>query len=149
MRSIMRSIVLLAALLAPMSALAAPPAAKKAAAVEVNVKAGDEVEVTSGAVTALSCAIAARDDGDLEALNACPLEEALKGIVVFDVAEQQIYKLDTKKVRLFELEKAFAGGSIDFAAVVKKIDKSGVAEVVVDEFSVTAKPKAGAFKGCL
>lgn len=146
------SIVSTSGLAAPAAPSAAPAKAAKAkaAAIEVNVKPGDEVDITSGAVTALACAIIARDEGNLEALNSCPLEEAQKGIVVFDVEERQIYQLDTKKVRRFELEKAFAGGSIDFAAVVKKVDgKSGVAQVVVDDYSVTAKPKAGAFKGCL
>ena len=134
------------------AARAAPPgkavAKAKAPAVEVTVKPGDEVDITSGAVTALSCALAARDQGQLGALNACPFEEATKGIVVFDVAERQIYLLD-KKVRTFELEKAFGGGSIDFSGTVKKLDKAGVAFVVVGEATVTAKPKPGSFKGCL
>ena len=115
-----------------------------------QVSSGEEVEVTSGAVTALSCALAARDSGNLDALGDCPLSEATKEIVVFDVAEKQIYRLSKKAVHRFELEKAFAGGSIDFSGVVVAVDaKSEIATVDVEEYSVMARPKPGAFKGCL
>jgi hypothetical protein len=114
-----------------------------------QVEKGEEVEVTSGAVTALSCALSARG-GQLDALNACPLAEAVKEIVVFDVAERQVYRISTKAVFRFELEQAYAGGAIDFSGVVVAVDpKSGVATVDVTEYSVTPRPKAGAFKGCL
>jgi hypothetical protein len=115
-----------------------------------QVEKGEEVEVASGAVTALSCALQAIERDDLELLNACPMIEAAKGIVVFDVAERQIYRLSRKAVHRFELEKAFGGGSIDFTGTVVAVDpKSGVATVDVEEYSVTARPKAGGFKGCL
>lgn len=128
---------------------AATPPAAPAPAVESTVARGDDVDVTSGAVTALSCALDARDKGDLAALSTCPLEEATKEIVVFDVAEKQIYRLDKKKVRRSELEKAFGGGSLDFTGKVASVDKNGIASVVVDAHTVTPKPKAGSFKGCL
>lgn len=140
----MKKMLALLSLMTSSTLLAAEPQS-----VEVDAKPGDEVEITSGAVTALSCALEARDHGKLEALNACPLEEAQKGIVIFDVEERQIYKLDAKKVKRFQLEKAFGGGSIDFTAKVKKADKQGIIDVIVSEFSITARPKPGAFKGCL
>lgn len=116
---------------------------------EANVDVGDDVEVMSGAVTALSCALKARDDGALDGLTSCPPSEASKGIVVFDVAEEQIYRVSEKAVYRYELEKAFGGGSIDMSGVVKKIDKGGVAVIDVEDYAVNPKPKAGAFKGCL
>lgn len=111
---------------------------------------GDEVDVTAGAVTALSCAQTVRDQGKLDALSACNYAEAKKEIVVYDVAEKQIYRLTGKLVHRWQLEGAFGGGSIDFVGKVKKADaKAGVVAVEVEELSVTPKPKAGAFKGCL
>lgn len=111
---------------------------------------GDEVEVTSGVVTGLSCAIAAREKGDLRLLNACPPVEAGKGMVVFDVAEQRIYRLSAKKVFVYQLESAFGGGSIDFTGTEVKVDPTTEVSLVdVEEYSVSPKPKPGAFKGCL
>jgi len=112
---------------------------------------GEEVELESGQVTALSCAKRALDTGDLNALTGCPPSEAQHGLVVYDVAEKQIYKIAEKKVHAYELEKAFAGGSIDFTGVVvqAKDKKDGVPVVQVKEYSITPKPKPGSFKGCL
>jgi len=111
---------------------------------------GDEVEVTAGVVTGLSCAMTAREKGNLAVLNACPPAEAGKGMVVFDVAEKRIYRLSPKKVFLYQLESAYGGGSIDFTGKEVKVDpRTDVALVDVEEFSVSPKPKAGAFKGCL
>lgn len=113
------------------------------------IEPGEEVEVTSGAVIALSCALQA-SAGDLSLITSCPLIEAQKEIVIFDVAEKQIYRVSRKKVFRFELEKAFGGGSIDFTGKVVSVDKrSGVATVDVQEYTIMAKPKAGSFKGCL
>lgn len=109
----------------------------------------EEVDVTAGAVTALSCAFEVQKTGDLSILTACPLSEVKSGLVIFDVAEQQIYLTSNKKVAQFELESAFGGGSIDFVGVVKAVGKDGVARVEVQEYSVTKKKKAGSFKGCL
>lgn len=111
---------------------------------------GEEVDVTAGAVTALSCATTARDQGDLGALTGCGYAEAQQDIVAYDVAEQQIYRLTGKLVFRWLLESAFGGGSVDFVGKVKKADpRSGVVVVEVSELNVTAKPKPGAFKGCL
>ena len=136
---------------APAMALAAMLATAPARADEpvAVVDDGDEVEVISGAVTALSCAIDARDNGKLDVLNSCPMSEATKEIVVFDVAEKQIYRVSAKAVYRYELEKAFGGGSVDLSGVVAKVDKSGVATLDVEDYTVNPKPKAGAFKGCL
>jgi hypothetical protein len=119
-------------------------------AVPPPARAGQEVEVTAGVVTGLSCALEAREKGNLRLLSACPPAEAQKGLVVFDVAEKRIYSLSSKKVRRSQLESAYGGGSIDFAGTEVKTDpKTQVVTVDVTEFSVTKKPKPGAFKGCL
>lgn len=127
-------------------ALAAAPAAP-----QVDLPhPGDEVDVTAGAVTALSCAQTVRDHGKLDALSACSYAEAKKEIVVYDVAEKQIYRLTGKLVYRWQLEGAFGGGSVDFIGTVTRADaKTGVVVVKVDEINVAPKPKAGAFKGCL
>jgi hypothetical protein len=124
-------------------ALAAAPGAARAEEAE-------EVEVTAGVVTGLSCALAARTTGDLTRLTSCPPGEAAKALVVYDVAERRIYSISPKKVFRWELERAFGGGSIDFSGTTLKVDpKSEVATVEVAEFSITPRPKPGAFKGCL
>ena len=111
---------------------------------------GEEVELSSAPVTALACAQRAIETGKLENVTACPYEETLKGLVVFDVAEMAFYRLEKKSIRTSELERAFGGGSIDLTGKVKGVDKKDkVATVVVTEFRVTPKPKPGAFKGCL
>ena len=111
---------------------------------------GEEVELSSAPVTALSCAQKAVETGKLDLLTACPLEETLKGLVVFDVAEMTYYRIDKKGMRLSELERAYGGGSVDITGKVKTIDKKDkVATVEVTEYRVTPKPKPGAFKNCL
>jgi hypothetical protein len=125
-------------------AIAAAPAAVRADAP------GEEVEVTAGVVTGTSCALRAREKGDLRVLTSCPPAEAHKELVVFDVAERRIYRVAEKKVFRYQLESAFGGGSIDFTGRTVKVDpKSEIATVEVAEFSIAKKPKAGAFKGCL
>jgi hypothetical protein len=120
------------------------------AAAAARADAGDEVDVTAGVVTGLRCAIEARDTGDLTRLSSCPPAEAVKGMVVYDVAERRIYEISRKKVLRWQLESAYGGGSIDFTGTEVKVDpKTEVATVDVEEYSVTKKPKPGAFKGCL
>jgi len=110
----------------------------------------EEVEVTAGVVTGLDCALAARAKGDLTLLSSCPPVATRKGLVVFDVAEKRIYRLSAEKVFRWQLERAFGGGSIDFSGETVKVDrKTEVTTVKVAEFSITPRPKAGAFKGCL
>jgi hypothetical protein len=141
-----------------------------ARAVEPN----EEVDVTAGAVTALTCAQQAFATGDLSLLgSACPLSEVKSGLVIVDVAEQQIYRPQdvkakkargaggtmrrddgkdddaTKQIAHYQLESAFGGGSIDITGVVVSVDKAGVAVVRVTDFTVNKKKKAGSFKGCL
>jgi len=124
-------------------ALAGGPAAARAEEAE-------EIEVTAGVVTGLECALAARTTGDLRRLSSCPPAEAARGLVVYDVAEKRIYRISPKKVFRWELERAFGGGSIDFTGRSVKVDpKSEVTTVEVAEFSITPRPKPGAFKGCL
>lgn len=132
----MRIVAILLAVLAATPALATPP--------------GEEVEVTSGVVTGLSCALEAREKGGLRSLTSCPPAEAARELVVFDVAEKRIYRIGEKKVFRYQLESAFGGGSIDFTGRTVTVDeKADIATVEVAEFSITKKPKAGAFKGCL
>ncbi len=133
-----------AATVALAAALAAAPGPARAADV------GEEVEVTAGVVTGLACALKARETGELRRLTSCPPAEAQKELVVFDVAEKQIYRLAAKVVRRSALESAFGGGSIDFTGKAVQVDEAqGIATVEVAQFSVAKKPKAGAFKGCL
>ncbi len=111
---------------------------------------GEEVEVTAGVVTGIGCALEARSRGELRLLNACPPAEAKRELVVFDVAERRIYRIATKKLFRYQLESAFGGGSIDFTGKAVKVDpRTEIATVEVSEFSITKKPKPGAFKGCL
>ena len=136
-----RTIRIAAAVIAALSCAGAAP---------VRADVGEEVEVTSGVVTGESCAVRAREKGELRLLTSCPPSEARKGLVVFDVAEKRIYRLAEKKVFRYQLESAFGGGSIDFTGKTVKVDpKSEIATVEVSEFSITKKPKPGAFKGCL
>jgi hypothetical protein len=110
----------------------------------------EEVEVTAGVVTGLDCALKARARGELKLLTSCPPAEASKELVVFDVAEKRIYRIADKKVRRYQLESAFGGGSIDFTGKAVKVDAGkDITTVEVAEFSIAKKPKAGAFKGCL
>ncbi len=132
----MRKVVAVLVLLAAGSARAAGP--------------GEEVEVTAGVVTGIRCALEARAKGELTRLNACPPAEAKRELVVFDVAERQIYRIAAKNVFRYQLESAFGGGSIDFTGKAVKVDlRTEIATVEVSQFSITKKPKAGAFKGCL
>lgn len=131
------------ALAVSLLALAAPPPARA-------TDLGEEVEVTAGVVTGLSCALQARAKGELKVLTSCPPAEAGKELVVYDVAERRIYRIAEKKVHHWQLESAFGGGSIDFTGKAVRIDeKQDIATVEVAEFSIARKPKAGAFKGCL
>lgn len=109
---------------------------------------GEEVEISSGVVTSLSCALKVKKSGKLEALTACPLSETSSGLVVFDVAEREIYRIAAKKVGLYELEEAYGGGNIDLSGVVVEAS-NGIAVVEVKEYAITRRPKPGAFKGCL
>ena len=129
-----------AATLAVVAALAIPPG---------PARASEDVDVTAGIVTGIDCALAAREKGDLRRLTACPPAQAAKGIVVYDVAEKRIYRITGKKVQTYQLESAYGGGSIDFAGKVTSVDAKEIATVEVAEFSITKKPKPGAFKGCL
>lgn len=120
------------------------------AAPAVAVEPKEEVEVSAGPVTALSCAIEAFKTGNLDLLaSACPLSEVKSGLVIVDVSERQIYVPVGKKLAQHQLESAFGGGSIDFEGVVKKVDKLGVATVQIAEVTVNKKKKPGSFKGCL
>lgn len=117
-------------------------------AINSQAKIGDEVEVSSAPVTALSCARIAQETGKLDVLNSCAMGEAVNGFAVVDVAEKVAYRFSEKNIHRYELEKAYGGGSIDFTGVVVG-EKDGMPLVDVKEFTVNPKPKAGGFKGCL
>lgn len=111
---------------------------------------GEEVELSSAPVTALSCAQKAMETGKLDLITSCPMEETKKGLVVVDVSEKQIYRLSKKTVRRSDLDRAFAQGALDLSGVVKSTDKKdGIPEVEVKEYRVTPRPRPGSFKGCL
>ncbi len=114
----------------------------------VLAEVGEEVEVTSGAITALTCAMEAKQKGSLEPLSQCPMSETLSGFAIYDVAMKEIYVLSPAKVARYELERAFGGGRIDLVGTVAK-DADGVPVLDVSEYSISARPKPGAFKGCL
>jgi hypothetical protein len=82
----MKKILVAALALGALPALAADP--------------GEEVELSSAPVTALSCAQKAIETGKLDLLTSCPLEETQKGLVVFDVAEMTFYKLEKKSIQI-------------------------------------------------
>ena len=109
----------------------------------------EDVEVTAGQVTGLSCALKAQKTGDLKLLGSCPPAES-KDLAIFDVAEKRIYRVAGKKVARYQLESAYGGGSIDFSGKTVKVDpKTQITTVEVSEFSITKKPKPGASKACL
>ena len=111
---------------------------------------GEEVDVTAGVVTGLSCALQVRETGELKRLNACPPAEVKKALVVFDVAERAIYRISGKALHRYQLEGAFGGGSVDFTGKAVQVDAAqDIATVEVASYSVAKKKKAGAFKGCL
>jgi hypothetical protein len=111
---------------------------------------GDEVDITSGAVTGLSCAQEALETGQIKLVQSCPLREAAGGIVIYDVVEEMIVQFEGGVVPRYKLEMAYGGGSVDVIGIVTKINtQTGVVTVEVDEVSITEKPKAGGFKGCL
>lgn len=109
---------------------------------------GEEVEINSGAITALPCGLAAKATGRLTELSSCAMSDTVAGYAVFDVTAKEVYRISPKKVYLYELERAFGGGSIDLSGVV--IEQSdGLAVIEVKDYSINARPKPGAFKGCL
>lgn len=107
-----------------------------------------EVELYSATITALSCALQVKESGRLGDLSICPPAEAIKsGYVAFDVSEQEIYLFSNKSIFQFQLEMGF-GGSIDLDGVVTNTE-AGFPVLQLKEFTITPKPKPGAFKGCL
>ena len=109
---------------------------------------GEEVEVNSGAITALSCAMAAKTKGTTDPISSCSMADTLTGFAVFDMAMKEIYVLAPNKVHSFELERAFGGGRIDLVGTVVT-NRDGIAELNVTEYTINPRPKPGAFKGCL
>ena len=117
-------------------------------AVVMAADVGEEVEVTSGAITALSCAMEAQTTGKLDSLSNCSMRDTVAGLVVYDIAMKDIYLLAPQAIHRFELERAFGGGRIDFLGTVIQ-EKDGIGVVSVTEYTINPRPKPGAFKGCL
>ncbi len=111
---------------------------------------GEEYDITSGAVTGLECALQAKKTGNLNILTSCPLQAALKEIVVYDVTEGLIFRIAKGPVAHYQLEMAYGGGSIDATGIVtKESRKTGILTLAIEDYTITEKPKAGGFKGCL
>lgn len=108
----------------------------------------DYAEMYSAVITARSCAQEMYDTGDLTLASRCsPIEGARTGFAVFDPVEEQIYLIDHASISMFELEHGF-GGSIDLSGDIQgTVD--GIPVIVPEDYSISPKPKPGAFKGCL
>ncbi len=119
----------------------------------------NEVELTSAIITAEACAKEYEETGNSDVLTNCPPHKAFEGvkdiydnppkIVIVDVTEEQVYKVQTGKdtVYYYELLEGF-GGSFDGEGVIVKKD-GDIPVVKFEEYEITPKPKPGFFKGCL
>ena len=108
----------------------------------------EEVDLYSAVVTARSCAERMMETGDLTIKSSCsPIEGAKTGFAIYDAVEEQVFLIDPAAIHMFELEHGF-GGSIDIYGEVKGT-LAGLPVITPEEYSITPKPKPGAFKGCL
>ncbi len=106
------------------------------------------VEMYSAVITARSCAQEMMDTGDLTLAARCsPIEGARTGFAIFDPVEAQVYLIEASAIAMFELEHGF-GGSIDLSGDVKGT-LDGIPVVQPEDYTISPKPKPGAFKGCL
>ena len=107
-----------------------------------------EVELYSAVITARSCAKEMAETGNLGIIDTCPpMQAALTGFALYDTMEEQAYMLDPQKVYRFELELGF-GGSVDIYGEIKSTS-DGLPVITPEEYTITPRPKPGAFKGCL
>jgi hypothetical protein len=107
-----------------------------------------EVDIYSAVITARSCAEKMMDTGDLTIHSSCsPLESARTGFAIYDPMEEQVYLLDASVLHTFELEHGF-GGSMDVYGQVKGT-LDGLPVITPEDYTISPKPKPGAFKGCL
>jgi len=108
----------------------------------------EEVELYSAVLTAASCAVALAEGADPSLVTFCSPADAVTGrFALFDPAEQQVYLLQLGSIYRFQLEQGF-GGSMDIFGMVVGV-RDGLPVIKPEEYSITPKPKPGAFKGCL
>jgi len=110
----------------------------------------EDVDLSSAVITASSCAQQAKEKGEFDILSNCPPVEAAKtGYVIYDVTENEFYKIKESKdgVYYFELDEGF-GGNIDASGKVVG-EENGIKIIEISQYKISPKPKAGFFKGCL
>jgi len=108
----------------------------------------EEVELYSAVITAKSCAEKALKTGNYDILTNCPPVEAAKtGYVIFDPVEGEYYYVKLGEIYQYELDEGF-NGNIDISGVIVG-EKDGVPVIEPEDYSISPKPKAGFFKGCL
>ncbi len=108
----------------------------------------DEVELFSAAVTAYSCASRATASKDMKLLGRCsPMDTISHGFALVDTQDNKPYLLKEGSVYTFELEGGY-GGTMDVSGSIIGT-RGGVPVIEPEEYSVTPRPKPGAFKGCL
>lgn len=109
---------------------------------------GEEVEVYSAVITAVDCAKRLAETEDKVELEKCgPLEAAMSGFAIYDPAESEIYLLDPAGFYQYELEAGFQG-SMDISGTLVG-SRHGLPVLKPEDYTITNKPAAGAFKGCL
>jgi len=106
------------------------------------------VDLTSVVVTALPCAQRTLKTGLFRHISNCSPVESIIGRVLFDVVERKIYLVDSKSIPNYKLDQAFGGGSVDIEGEITGF-RDGFPVITAEEFTVIARPKPGAFKGCL
>ena len=108
----------------------------------------DEAELYGAVITATACAELMTTDDTGDAISRCsPADAARTGFVLYDPSEQAVFYLKHGGLYQFELERGF-GGSIDVSGTIIG-KKSGIPVIDPEEYTITPKPAAGAFKGCL
>ena len=107
-----------------------------------------EIEIYSAVITAASCAQKMAEEEDQTILEACgPMDAAQSGFALFDPAEGELYLLDPGSFYQYELEAGFQGSMDITAAIVGQ--RGALAVLKPEDYTITNKPAAGAFKGCL
>ncbi len=108
----------------------------------------DEVELYSAAVTAYPCAAKAAKKGKATIADGCsPMSTLTHGFALLDPSEKKVYLVKKGAIYGFEMEHGF-GGRMDISGTVVGT-KAGLPVIEPESYSITPKPKPGAFKGCL
>ncbi|MCB9737891.1 MAG: hypothetical protein H6747_01410 [Deltaproteobacteria bacterium] len=108
----------------------------------------EEVELYSAQLTAYPCAVRAAKEGTAVIGPECsPMEAVTHGFALLDPQEKKVFLVKEGSVYRFELEHGF-GGRVDISGNVVGT-RGGVPVIAPESYTITPKPKAGAFKGCL